>query len=74
MAQYDPVDEQLVRNTLKKMGFLKIRKKYGQRFAPIISGDKDKTRIWVHLNDGQFQTHTLGTRDRKMGTFLDLVK
>lgn len=49
------MDETEIRETLSKRGFLKIRKKYGQRHIPMISADRDGMRIWVELN-GDFQT------------------
>jgi len=50
------MDEIEIRKILSKRGFLKIRKKYGQRHAPIISADRDGMRIWVEINTNEFQT------------------
>jgi len=55
------MDETEVRELLSKKGFLKIRKKYGPKHAPIISApiisaDRNGMRIWVELNTNEFQT------------------
>lgn len=52
------MDEQEIRTVLKEKGFEKIRKKYGQRYMPIISADKDGMRIWVEIPTNEYQTST----------------
>lgn len=68
------MDEQEIRKILKEKGFEKIRKKYGQRHMPIISADKDKTRIWVEIPTNEYQTvtHVGDKLERSFGNIADL--
>lgn len=63
--------EQEIRDKLKKLGFQKIRKKYGQRHSVIISADKDDMRIWVHIAENEYQTCAVGCK-RTFGTIDEL--
>jgi hypothetical protein len=70
------MNEQEIRDGLKRIGFLKIRKKYGQHYMPIISADKNGMRIWVEVPTGEYQTskRTSETLDRVCGRIEDLLK
>lgn len=55
------MEETEVRQILSERGFTKIRKKYGQRYEPIISADREKDgirgmRVWVHMKSQDYQT------------------
>ncbi len=68
------MEESEVREILAKKGFTKIRKKYGQRYEPIISADKKGMRIWVHMKHGEYQTakHDGKTIQRNHGNITGL--
>ena len=58
------MDEKEIRVILKEKGFEKIRKKYGQRYMPIISADKEGMRIWVEIPTNEYQTSANGEKGK----------